>query len=269
MLTHVGTRPDLTGEQAPDANAGRETGFMCSDTTVPVLVIEDEPPLARIVRDYLIGAGYDVTQTHNGPDGLRAARELDPDLVVLDLGLPGLDGVEVCREIRTFSDCYIIMLTARSDEIDKLLGLGVGADDYLTKPFSPRELLARTQAALRRPRVSKLATDSRATAWHFQGLTIDTATREVVLHEAPVSLTRTEFDILATIAACPRRVYSRRHIIDAVWGAGWGGDEHIVDVHVAHLRRKLGDDPLLSRYVDTVRGVGYRFVAEPVRGPGR
>ncbi|HNP57769.1 response regulator transcription factor [uncultured Gordonia sp.] len=242
---------------------------MCSDTTVPVLVIEDEPPLARIVRDYLIGAGYDVTQTHNGPDGLRAARELDPDLVVLDLGLPGLDGVEVCREIRTFSDCYIIMLTARSDEIDKLLGLGVGADDYLTKPFSPRELLARTQAALRRPRVSKLATDSRATAWHFQGLTIDTATREVVLHEAPVSLTRTEFDILATIAACPRRVYSRRHIIDAVWGAGWGGDEHIVDVHVAHLRRKLGDDPLLSRYVDTVRGVGYRFVAEPVRGPGR
>ena len=140
---------------------------MCSDTTVPVLVIEDEPPLARIVRDYLIGAGYDV-QTHNGPDGLQAARELDPDLVVLNLGLPGLDGVEVCREIRTFSDCYIIMLTARSDEIDKLLGLGVGADDYLTKPFSPRGSSPGRRPHCTPPRVSKLATDSRATAWHFK-----------------------------------------------------------------------------------------------------
>ena len=191
----------------------------------PVLVVEDERPLAQIVADYLSKGGYDAVQTHNGPDGVSLARQLDPDLVVLDLGLPGLDGVEVCREIRTFSDCYIIMLTARDDEIDKLIGLGVGADDYLTKPFSPRELVARVQAALRRPRASKLATAPAAEyTWDFNGLTVDPITREVTVDDAPVSLTRTEFDILAVLAEHPRRVFNRRQIVDAVWGEGWGGE---------------------------------------------
>ena len=241
-----------------------------ASSTVPVLVVEDERPLAQIVADYLANAGYDAIQVHTGPDALTAARELDPDLVILDLGLPQLDGVEVCRQIRTFSDCYIIMVTARDDEVDKLIGLGVGADDYLTKPFSPRELVARAQAALRRPRVSKLASTSRADqAWTFDGLAIDPATREVTRAGVPVAMTRTEFDILAALAEHPRRVLSRRQIVDAVWGEGWGGDEHIVDVHVAHLRKKLDDDPAAPRYVDTVRGVGYRFLAEPVRGTTR
>ena len=235
-------------------------------TSAPVLVVEDERPLAQIVADYLAKAGYDTTQVHTGPDGINAARQLDPDLVVLDLGLPGLDGVEVCRQIRTFSDCYVIMVTARDDEIDKLIGLGVGADDYITKPFSPRELVARVQSALRRPRASKLTAPSATDeALRFEGLHVNVATREVGLDGTAIALTRTEFDVLAALVTAPRRVFSRRQLVDAVWGEGWGGDEHIVDVHVAHLRRKLTDDANNPRYVDTVRGIGYRFLAEPTR----
>lgn len=236
------------------------------DLRAPVLVIEDERPLAQIVTDYLSRAGYDVHQAHTGPAGVEAARDLDPDLVVLDLGLPGLDGVEVCREIRTFSDCFVIMLTARGDEVDKLVGLGVGADDYITKPFSPRELVARAQAALRRPRASKLeAAQPSEDALRFDGLQVDLAARDVTLGSTALSLTRTEFDILATLASSPRRAYTRRQLVDAVWGENWGGDEHIVDVHIAHLRRKLEDDATSPRFVETVRGVGYRFIAGPNR----
>jgi DNA-binding response OmpR family regulator len=229
----------------------------------PVLIIEDERPLTQIVADYLTTAGHGVAQVHTGPDGIMATRELDPDLVILDLGLPGLDGVEVCRQIRTFSDCYVIMVTARDDEIDKLIGLGVGADDYITKPFSPRELVARVQSALRRPRASKIAATVADEPLRFDGLLIDLLAREVGLAGVDVSLTRTEFNLLAALASAPRRVFSRRQLVDAVWGEGWGGDEHIVDVHVAHLRRKLDDDANAPRYVDTIRGVGYRFLAEP------
>ena len=230
----------------------------------PVLVVEDEKPLAQIVADYLTKGGYHAIQVHNGPDGVTAAREIDPDLVVLDLGLPGLDGVEVCREIRTFSDCYIIMVTARDDEVDKLIGLGVGADDYITKPFSPRELIARIQTALRRPRASKLATSPAPTdEARFDAMRLSIATREIWVDDRDVALTRTEFDLLATLAAAPRRVFTRRQLVDDVWGEGWGGDEHIVDVHITHLRRKINDDATSPRFIDTVRGVGYRFVAEP------
>lgn len=234
-------------------------------TSVSVLVVEDELALARIVADYLATAGFDVTEVHTGTEAVELARQCDPDLVILDLGLPGLDGVEVCRQIRTFSDCYVIMLTARDGEVDKLVGLGVGADDYITKPFSPREVVARAQAAVRRPRASALTEPAMVDTLRFDRLTVDLAAHEVILDGRPVGLTPTEFDLLAVMARAPRRVFARRQLVDAVWGEGWGGDEHIVDVHVAHMRSKLGDSAADPSFLDTVRGVGYRFKAVPVR----
>jgi DNA-binding response OmpR family regulator len=163
--------------------------------------------------------------------------------------------------VRTFSDCYIVMLTARTEEIDKLIGLSVGADDYLTKPFSPRELLARIQAMLRRPRASTTSGQParEAPPRVFGALSVDVAGREVRCDGEPVALTRTEFDVLEALSARPAMAFSRRQLIDAVWDQTWVGDEHLVDVHVGHLRRKLGDDPGSPRYVRTVRGVGYRM----------
>ena len=232
--------------------------------TVPgaaqVLVVEDEKDLARMVGAYLERAGHSVTLVHTGPDAVDAARAVDPQVIVLDLGLPGLDGVEVCRQVRTFSDCYILMLTARDDEVDKLVGLSVGADDYITKPFSPRELVARVQVVLRRPRKAPTPTGEGAIR-SFGDLRVDVEARQVTVAGEPVELTRTEFDILAVLTDRPRLAYSRRQLIDEVWDTAWVGDEHIVDVHVAHLRRKLGDDPASPRYIDTVRGVGYRMGA--------
>jgi DNA-binding response OmpR family regulator len=222
-----------------------------------VLVVDDERPLAQLVADYLTREGFQTSVAFDGVDAVRAARETDPDVVVLDLGLPGLDGVEACRQIRTFSDCYVIMLTARSDEVDKLIGLSVGADDYMTKPFSPRELVARVHVMLRRPRLTGESADTPPVT--FGALSIDIAAREVCVHGQPVDLTRTEFDVLATLATHPRMVYTRRQLIDAVWGQNWVGDEHLVDVHIGHLRRRLGDDAEAGRFVRTVRGVGYRM----------
>ncbi|WP_323097537.1 response regulator transcription factor [Intrasporangium sp. YIM S08009] len=224
-----------------------------------VLVVEDERDLARMVAAYLERAGHEVHVAHDGRDAVEQARALDPDVIVLDLGLPGLDGVEVCRQIRTFSDCYVLMLTARADEVDLLVGLSVGADDYLTKPFSPRELVARVQVVLRRPRTSAGARDEVPAERVFGDLAIDTEARRVSRAGSPVELTRTEFDLLAALSARPRLAHTRRQLIDAVWDPSWVGDEHIVDVHIAHLRRKLGDDPGRPRYIDTVRGVGYRM----------
>jgi len=225
-----------------------------------VLVVEDERDLARMVQAYLLRPGYAVTLAHTGPEAVAAAGELDPEVIILDLGLPGLDGIEVCRQVRTFSDCYILMLTARDDEIDKLVGLSVGADDYITKPFSPRELVARVQAVLRRPRIPPSGSAGGGQeAREFGDLRIDVDGRQVQVAGQPVDLTRTEFDILAALSARPRLAYSRRQLIDDVWDAAWVGDEHIVDVHVGHLRRKLGDDLNAPRYVETVRGIGYRM----------
>jgi DNA-binding response OmpR family regulator len=183
---------------------------------------------------------------------------VDPDVVVLDLGLPSLDGVEVCRQLRTFSDAYVVMLTARTDEVDTLIGLSVGADDYVTKPFSPRELMARIQAMLRRPRALAGGPGAPATRT-FGALVVDPEGRDVWVHGEPVALTRTEFDLLEALSARPRMAFSREQLIETVWGASWVGDEHLVDVHIGHLRRKLGDDPAEGRYVRTVRGVGYRM----------
>lgn len=226
-----------------------------------VLVVDDERALAQMVDTFLTRAGYEVTQAHTGPEGLELARSLDPDVVVLDLGLPGLDGLEVCRQIRTFSDCYVLMLTARGAEVDRVVGLSVGADDYITKPFSVRELVARIQAVLRRPRRTGRPADSAPSVQPraFGDLIVDVEGREVAVAGQPIDLTRTEFDVLAVLSSRPTMVFSRRQILDEVWDPGWVGDEHIVDVHVAHLRRKLGDDPTEPRYVTTVRGVGYRM----------
>ena len=222
------------------------------------MVIEDEVPLAGLLASYLERAGFEVSTVHDGVEAVARAREIDPDVLVLDLGLPGLDGVEVCRQVRTFSDAYVVMLTARTDEVDTLIGLSVGADDYLTKPFSPRELIARVQAMLRRPRPSRQPGDG-GQGLTFGSLTIDPEGRDVWMDGEPVSLTRTEFDLLARLAERPRMAFSRHQLIEAVWGPAWVGDEHLVDVHIGHLRRKLGDDAARARFIRTVRGVGYRM----------
>ena len=201
-----------------------------------------------------------MTVCHSGAAALEVARDVDPDVVVLDLGLPGIDGLEVCRQLRTFSDAYVVMLTARDTEVDTIVGLSVGADDYVTKPFSPRELVARIRAMLRRPRTVGAVTPEIATpARVFGPLSIEVESRQVCLEGESIPLTRTEFDILAALSSRPGVVWSRRHLIDAVWGEPWVGNDHLVDVHVGHLRRKLGDDPADPRFVYTVRGGGYRM----------
>ena len=226
-----------------------------------VLVVDDERALADLVGSYLTRDGFEVFAAEDGQQAIDQARQVDPDVMVLDLGLPVIDGVEVCRVVRTFSDCYIVMLTARTEEIDKLIGLSVGADDYLTKPFSPRELVARIHAMLRRPRLSNASGPSpqEGPPRVFGALSIDVAGREVHLGGEPVTLTRTEFDLLEALSARPKLVFSRRQLIDTVWDQAWVGDEHLVDVHLGHLRRKLGEDPSSPRFVLTVRGIGYRM----------
>lgn len=231
-----------------------------------VLVVDDEEPLARVIASYLEREGFTTQLAHDGPGAVAAAEAAEPDLVVLDVMLPGFDGVEVCRRIRRFSDCYIIMLTARTDETDKVVGLSVGADDYVVKPFSPRELVARVRALLRRPRwpTAQPAQDATAEpadpAIVLGDLTVDAVARQASVAHQQVDLTRTEFDLLLTLAQRPRQAFSRRQLIDAVWGPDWYGDEHIVDVHVGHLRRKLRDDASEPRVIRTVRGVGYGMV---------
>jgi DNA-binding response OmpR family regulator len=245
---------DVASETSP---AGPDPGYRA-------LVVDDEAPLADIVASYLQREHFEVTVCHSGADALGAARQVDPDVVVLDVGLPGIDGFEVCRQLRTFSDAYVVMLTARDTEVDTIVGLSVGADDYLTKPFSPRELVARIRAMLRRPRSVTTTVPSTPGICEppprvFGPLSIDVAGREVFINGEPVALTRTEFDILAALSSRPGVVWSRRQLIDAVWGEPWVGNDHLVDVHVGHLRRKLGDDAAESRFVVTVRGVGYRM----------
>ena len=214
-----------------------------------------------MVAGYLENEGFVVTTAADGEQALAAARREPPDVVVLDLMLPGIDGIEVCRQLRTFTDAYVIMLTARSEEVDTLIGLSVGADDYMTKPFSPRELVARIRSLLRRPRMTAHS-GAGPQVRTFGDLSVDTQSREVHLGEAPVELTRIEFDLLDALTERPRLAYTRRQLIERVWGPDWVGDEHLVDIHIAHIRAKLGDDAATPRFVLTVRGVGYRM------GPG-
>jgi DNA-binding response OmpR family regulator len=235
-----------------------------------ILVVEDEEPLGRLIASYLARDGYDPEVVADGREAIAVARKNPPDVVVLDLGLPGAGGIEVCRTLRTFSDCYVIMVTARVEEVDRLIGLSVGADDYLTKPFSPRELVARVGVMLRRPRAvvgGACAPDARDHDGAHDILTVgelsvDLTAREVRVADRVVELTRTEFDVLAVLAGQPRRAFSREQLTEQVWGAGWFGDPHLVAVHLGHVRRKLGDDPSAPVYVQAVRGYGYRL------GPG-
>ena len=246
-------------ENTPTRVSGGASGYRA-------LVVDDEVPLAGVVASYLEREHFEVSVAYNGVDALTLAREIDPDVVVLDLALPGIDGLEVCRQLRTFSDAYVVMLTARDAEMDTVIGLSVGADDYVTKPFSPRELVARIRAMLRRPRTVAAHTGGAADSGNgespprtFGPLRIDVAGREVSIDDESVVLTRTEFDVLAALSSRPGVVLSRRQLLEAVWGDSWVGNEHLVDVHIGHLRRKLGDDPGRPRYVITVRGVGYRM----------
>jgi DNA-binding response OmpR family regulator len=226
-----------------------------------VLVVDDEVALAGVIASYLQREGFEVSLAYDGLSALALARQHRPDLIVLDVMLPGVDGIEVCRQLRTFTDAYIIMLTARDEEVDKIVGLSVGADDYVVKPFSPRELIARVRAMLRRPRTDPVSEDEadqrQAAGPVFADVVLDLGARRVTRAGIPVELTRTEFDLLAALAAHPRVAFTRRQLLDEVWGEGWYGDEHVVDVHVAHLRAKLGDDATEPIYIRTVRGVGY------------
>lgn len=232
-----------------------------TSTPFRALVVDDEPSLSRVVAGYLEHEGFLVTVAADGELALAAARRDPPDVVVLDLMLPGIDGIEVCRQLRTFTDAYVIMLTARSEEVDMLVGLSVGADGYMTKPFSPRELTARIRVLLRRPRTA-VQTEGDPKVRTIGDLSLDPQSREVHAGPAPVELTRTEFDLLDALTERPKLAYSRRQLIERVWGPDWVGDEHLVDIHIGHIRRKLGDDAASPRFVLTVRGVGYRM------GPG-
>jgi two-component system alkaline phosphatase synthesis response regulator PhoP len=220
-----------------------------------VLVVEDEPQIAQIVRDYLQHAGFAVVTAADGADAITLAGERRPDLVVLDLGLPRLDGLEVARRLRRDTDIPIIMLTARVEESDRLTGLGVGADDYVTKPFSPRELVARVRAVLRRaaPRGSHSEVLRRA------DLIIDPSKMNVTRNGAVIDLTPTEFQLVAALARQPGRVFTRAQLLDAVRGSEVESFERAIDAHIKNIRHKLESDSRSPRYLLTVYGIGYKF----------
>jgi two-component system alkaline phosphatase synthesis response regulator PhoP len=220
-----------------------------------ILVVEDETAIARLIRDYLERAGFAVLLVGNGNAAVETARAAKPDLVVLDLGLPERDGFDVTRELRRSSEVPIVVVTARGEETDRVVGLELGADDYVVKPFSPRELVARVRAVLRR-------TDHRqrpAEVFRAGGVEIDTTRMRVTVEGRPIELTATEFQLLATLAREPGRVFTRGQLLDAVHGVAFESYERAIDAHVKNIRRKLEPLPGAPRYLQTVHGVGYRF----------
>ena len=219
-----------------------------------VLIVDDEPKIVRLVHDFLVAAGFGVTAAASGEEALMRARTSPPDLVILDLGLPGLDGLDVTRSLRRAGNLPIIMLTARDDETDKLVGLELGADDYVTKPFSPRELVARVRAVLRRHAGSAETELLRA-----GDLTLDVPRMRVIRGSVVLDLTATEFALLAAMARQPGRVFTRSQLLDAIHGVAFESYERAIDAHVKNLRRKLEPDPRAPRYLLTVYGVGYRL----------
>ncbi len=224
-----------------------------------VLVVDDEPHIRNVLRGYLQADGHRVLEAASGEEALATLGKEQVDLVLLDVMLPGIDGLETLRRLRTSSSVFVILVTARAEEVDTLIGLAVGADDYVTKPFSPREVAARVAAVLRRDRGPVTADD----VLRFDGFVQDRTRHEVLVDDAPVTLSSLEFDLLAALATSPGRVWSRGQLLRQVWGEDWYGDERVVDVHVRSIRSRLGDDAGDPRFVATVRGVGYKFVGRP------
>ena len=224
-----------------------------------ILVIDDEPSITRLISAYLKPEGYEVYLAADGNAGLKAARAFKPDLILLDVMLPGMDGIELLSRLRRESDVYVILLTARTEETDKIVGLSIGADDYVTKPFSPRELVARVKAALRRIDSRGGSTGVR-NVLSFRHVLIDADARRVTVDENPIELTTVEFDLLKALAENHGRVLSREQLLEKVWGGEYFGEIRVVDVHLGHVRQKLGGEDLIA----TVRGVGYRFDDEPM-----
>ncbi len=225
-----------------------------------ILIVDDEPEIRRLVASYLVDDGFHVEELDNGRAVLeRLRRQADIDLVILDVRMPELDGIDTLRELRRFSDVHVIMLTAAAEETDRLIGLSVGADDYVTKPFSPREVVARVKAVLRRTRTS--TAEQLSEPLSFEGISIGIDRHLVVVDGTPVDLSALQFTLLRAMAESPGRVFARHQLIDRVWGRDFYGEERIVDVHVGNLRKALGDSASEPRFIETVRGVGYRFVA--------
>jgi two-component system OmpR family response regulator len=261
---------------------------MTSDPQARVaLIIEDDADVRQLLVMTLGMGGFTTIEAENGRQGVALVRERRPDLVTLDLNLPDIDGVEVCRQIRPLTDAYVIMITARQDEIDRLIGLEIGADDFIVKPFSPREVGARVNAMFRRPRstvrnasqplldagvteesqpAAGVVTASPALPEQTENLlvhgplNIDTEGRIAMLDGSELPLTRIEFDLLATLVSGPRRVWQRETLLSRIWGEGWMNDQHLVEVHIRNLRKKLGEDTKAPRFIRTVRGVGYRMM---------
>jgi len=221
-----------------------------------ILVVEDEISIQTIVRTYLESSGYDVTVVDSGPEALTQARLLQPDLVILDLNLPGMDGMEVAARLREESSVYILMLSARGEEADRVAGLRIGADDYLTKPFSPRELVARVEAVLRRRRETAVSSSTR---FIFHHLSIDPNSHEATAAGQRLELTATEFQVLLELAKNAGRVLTRDQLLSLVWGSDYYGNDRVVDVYVGQVRRKL-QDATGQMLIETVRGIGYKFV---------
>jgi two-component system alkaline phosphatase synthesis response regulator PhoP len=225
-----------------------------------ILIVDDEAPIVALVCAYLKEDGYQIATATNGQVALAEAQRFRPDLVVLDVLLPDLDGLEVCRRLHQQMDVGILMVSARAEEVDRLLGLGAGADDYLTKPFSPRELVARVKAILRRIRPALIAPSPDVLS--FQHLEIDVERREVRRHGRLIELTPLEFQLLRVLASSPGRVFTREQLLQRIWGDDFFGTDRVVDVHIGLLRRKLEPDPAGPQPIHTVRGVGYRFSDE-------
>ncbi|MDA0770107.1 MAG: response regulator transcription factor [Chloroflexi bacterium] len=231
---------------------------MTETATQRILVVDDDPTISDVVARYLRGDGYDVAVAMDGQAALDQAAESYPDLVVLDLMLPKVDGLEVCRRLRALGDVPLIMLTAKGEEMDRLLGLSLGADDYLTKPFSPRELVARVKAVLRR--TAAVPAPYEGETLRFEDLSINPLTRQVVAAGNDVELTAKEFDVLLYLAQHPKQVFSREQLLNDVWDYLYAGDTSTVTVHIRRLREKIERDPARPRFIQTVWGVGYKFL---------
>ena len=253
-----------------------------------VLVVDDERQIRGILGAYLRAEGFEVQEAASGAQALHVLSSDPPDLVLLDIGLPDIDGLDVLRELRKTSDVYVVLVTARAEEIDTIVGLGVGADDYVTKPFSPREVVARVKAVLRRirPEPTELVADEADGLLRFDGLSVDELRREVRVGRSGseagrgsgsgsagdaaarvVTLTALEFDLLVALARSPGRVFSRSQLLEKVWGYDFFGDERVVDVHIRGMRKALGDDATSPRIIGTVRSVGYKLLLDPVSSP--